>query len=666
MDSDSKIIFLFRKVWKKQILFFFFFFSFFELIKSKYYDFYASFDGCLPIDNCQFKTYPDLVKGFIKGLGPYCDNEKSLSQNYLDCADKYFECGYLNLYFVKNSSILNQNEGVNILNGLDISDLSSEALKSLNVPDNIIGKLSPFFGIKGNDAYNKLEIEKIRLSSEEANILLEIFNNEKEKKLKEKFSKIKENFTNYEEIYKEMPFEIRTALFSQFNIYGEIPQNYQQYILDNKWSELSDKIKENKFPSNLKNGETPKNSLRKNLDAYLTLSAKSTDSKIQNSHIRGVFIIDLTNPFKQELKKYESYINTIKQFLKEFFNHEKCETCKNKDIHDYAILAYRNESIILSNFKDSLNTTLESLDKIIIPDSYGIDTRPRNTGAALEHGVWLFTNETLSFDKLKTIILFTNGESQDSTERIPPFLKDYSINLAIVDLSLQENSNLFNLAEGSYNYINFNFTRNEDIPEKYNKTLHCLDKQVANIFAYQNIHLQIGSNYRNSTIDHNNTVFFQAVRPSNKNLKISLNLNTFPEENHLAMFTSFDYPFPDYYTSNHVHEGTNYSPLKYIIIGKEDENIKNFELEQKVYFALVGANSDFGLKIEECDPKDCPVGSNIDENHYPFPKWIIVILIIIASLLSLYFIWYLVRCYRKKDSEDDIEQGFSQYKNIKN
>ena len=84
-----------------------------------------------------------------------------------------------------------------------------------------------------------------------------------------------------------------------------------------------------------------------------------------------------------------------------------------------------------------------------------------------------------------------------------------------------------------------------------------------------------------------------------------------------------------------------------------------------VYFTLQGSNTDFGIKIEECDPSECTVGTNIDENNYPFPKWILAILIILLILVVLYGVWYLMRCYRKKETIEDVESGLiSKYKNI--
>ena len=91
-----------------------------------------------------------------------------------------------------------------------------------------------------------------------------------------------------------------------------------------------------------------------------------------------------------------------------------------------------------------------------------------------------------------------------------------------------------------------------------------------------------------------------------------------------------------------------------------------FESEQTVYFTLQGSNTNFGIKIEDCDPKECQVGTNINVNDYPFPQWLLAILIILCILVVLFGIWYLMRCYRKKDTIDDVEAGLTtKYQNIK-
>jgi hypothetical protein len=248
-------------------------------------------------------------------------------------------------------------------------------------------------------------------------------------------------------------------------------------------------------------------------------------------------------------------------------------------------------------------------------------------------------------------------------------LQNNSVNLAVVDMSLRDSEDKTNiiplLAEAEYNYINYAIVNNETSKSQTdNKNLNCLSKQVLNTLLSQNIFLTSNKEYRNSTIDKNNTVFFQAVRPKGKNLKISLLLNTFPEQNFLKMFVSYDYPFPDYKTSLFIHEGDNYLPLKTIVVGKEEENPELFDADRTVYIKLIGSNSDFGVKIEECDPSLCPVGTNYQENNYPFPKWIIFLLIIFGTIIILGTIWYFVKNYRKKDLNDDIEHGFSKYTTI--
>ena len=103
-----------------------------------------------------------------------------------------------------------------------------------------------------------------------------------------------------------------------------------------------------------------------------------------------------------------------------------------------------------------------------------------------------------------------------------------------------------------------------------------------------------------------------------------------------------------------------------MVIGKDSNNPSAFEDDQIVYFALQGSNSDFGIKIEDCDPIECQVGTNINTNDYPFSRTLLAFLIIISIMVLLFGAWYLMRCYRKKEGVDDVESGInSKYQNIK-
>ena len=127
----------------------------------------------------------------------------------------------------------------------------------------------------------------------------------------------------------------------------------------------------------------------------------------------------------------------------------------------------------------------------------------------------------------------------------------------------------------------------------------------------------------------------------------------------MKIFVSYDYPYPDYSTNAIMHEGSNYLPLKTLVIGKDSNNPSAFEKDQTVYFTLQGSNSNFGIKIEDCDPTECQIGTNINENDFPFPQWLLAILIILAIFVFLFIAWYLMRCYRKIETIEDVESGLT-------
>jgi hypothetical protein len=629
-----------------------------SLVNSKYYDDYYSFDGCVPKKTCNAISYPEIYKTYIRGLGPACEDENSIIRDYFKCVDKFFECGYLRTYDKNGTVTLNPEEGVRILDGVDISHLTEDALEALLVPESIIKKLTPFFGVKGIDASNKLEAEKLSITPAESEFLYTVFLNERMIKFEEDFLNLTPDLTENKARFQNLTLEAKVGLLSIDHLYGEIPKEFHDYIFNNQWDALSHSLKRFEFPANIRNGNTYKNNLRKNIDSYLI---DSIDEHIQDGRVLGAFVIDLTDQYKQDLVKYETYINTVKSILKSFYDTEQCYTCKNRDIHDYCIIVYRNESLLLTNFTADYNQTMAALEKIIIPDSWSTDSRKRNTADAIGGGVYMLTDQPTAFDKMKTIFLFSNGDPDDELEIVKPWLLNNQINLAVLDMSLGAAMELPLIAEGPYNYLSY------DVAKYQNSTVNqkCLGKQVANIFANQNINLLKNSTYRNSSIVHNNTIHFQTVRSKGKNLKISLNLNTFPEENWMQLFVSYEYPNPDWFTSSMKHEGTNYLPLKTLVFGNDENHQNALDKDQIVYFTLQGSNSDFGIKIEDCDPAECKVGTNINDNDYPFPQWLLAILIILTVMVALFGIWYLLRCYRKKESIEDVEAGInSKYRNI--
>jgi hypothetical protein len=629
-------------------------------VTSKYYDDYYSFDGCVPKKTCDGQNYPEIYKTYIRGFGPNCEEDKEIMKNYFKCVDKFFECGYLTTYDRNGTIILDSNEGVKILNGIDISKMSEKNLELLSVPESLVKKLSPFFGLKGMDASNRLDSEKLSLTSAEAELLFNIYFEQNLEKFEKNFLNMLNDTSFTAQAYQNLTLEAKVGLMSINNIFGEIPREFHSFILGNEWDELSHLLKAFDLPLNLQKANFYQQTLRKNVDAYLI---DSIDEHIQVGKVLGVFVIDLSNEYKSDLIRYETYINTIKSILKTFYDKEKCYECKNRDIHQYSIVVYRNESLLLTNFTMDYNTTMNQLDKIIIPDSWSVDTRLRNTADAIQGAAAILNNQAESFDKMKTIFLFSNGDPDDTLDNLRPLLKKSQINLAVLDMSLKGGAIILpDLAEGPYNYLYYDVKKwqDSDINRK------CLGKQVINIFASQNIYFEKNLAYKNTSILHNNTIFFQTTRSSGQNLRISLYLNSFPQENLLKLFVSYDYPYPDWSTNNLMHAGYNYLPLKTLVIGKDVNNPIAFKNDQTVYFTLQGANSNFGIKIEDCDPNECQVGTNIDENNFPFPQWALAILIILAIIVFLFVTWYLMRCFRKKDTIDDVEAGLtSKYQNIK-
>lgn len=128
----------------KDISYFLFSLCLIQVSHSKFFNTYASFDGCQPNKQCS-QNNDDLL------INNYDDLE-----NYLVCKIPFSYCGYVPLIKTNGNSVISFFAGVHIGSNIDINDLNPQKLLELKINKNLIDKLTPYIGLIGYDAYEKL------------------------------------------------------------------------------------------------------------------------------------------------------------------------------------------------------------------------------------------------------------------------------------------------------------------------------------------------------------------------------------------------------------------------------------------------------------------------------------------------------------------------------
>ncbi|MCQ2820909.1 MAG: hypothetical protein MJ252_26930, partial [archaeon] len=120
----------------------FIFFTYFQSV----FNYFITFGNCTEdLRKCPFKSDEDLLLFYSKGANPYQfnyinTNEPIYDDIFINCANRFFSCGYL-IGYSMNEPL--ENRGVLIGNGFDISVMNQTFLRSLQIDDNTINKLQP-------------------------------------------------------------------------------------------------------------------------------------------------------------------------------------------------------------------------------------------------------------------------------------------------------------------------------------------------------------------------------------------------------------------------------------------------------------------------------------------------------------------------------------------
>lgn len=180
------------------------FFSF-CIIETKFYEFYASYDGCDKVDR-NTRKIQEQIKYLKHGVNP---DIKMFDGGFVSFFDHTSWCGYLSL---EGKEKVSQNSGVRIGNyGIDLADKTEKYLSDLGVDKESLEQLKYYYGLKCDAALQKLVEIPLNMNSWRwSNLVVnDIYN-----KLETMYNNECESGTNCR--FSLLDANIRTALFSLY------------------------------------------------------------------------------------------------------------------------------------------------------------------------------------------------------------------------------------------------------------------------------------------------------------------------------------------------------------------------------------------------------------------------------------------------------------------
>jgi len=139
-------------------------------------------------------------------------------------------------YVPNNSGKVIGNSGVTVANGLDLGQRNN--LDDLNIPEDLKLKLTPYLGVKREQALDLINNQPLELTNEEANVLADATDEAYYKQAESKF-----NINKYGKKFSDLPKEVRTVLNSVNFHTGSIgSKTIEKAANDDDYSDLIDEL----------------------------------------------------------------------------------------------------------------------------------------------------------------------------------------------------------------------------------------------------------------------------------------------------------------------------------------------------------------------------------------------------------------------------------------
>jgi uncharacterized protein YegL len=604
------------------------------IVEAKYYSFWASNEGCVYDKGCKYKTNQAKIKGFAKGVSPLT---KLWDNDFLICEEYYFTCGYLPL---EAKDRVSQTSGVTVGIGVDLGGKTDAILRNYGISNSTIEKLSPYFGLKGDDALNKLITNPLILQNDEAlelsdKVKLYFYND-----LASQYDSDTKCET-CETTFQNLNPGIRTALFSVFYNTGKIKYpDLWKSILKNDWLEVAKNIEG--FKANKK---------RRQLEGLLIRSAINKCNKFSYTS----FLLDESGSIASD-----DFIKG-KQFIKNFLN--KTDFKDN----NVSILTFDSSVKILSDFTNNAEILVNALDSHAqTQGSTATDQGIRTANLLFNH---LENNGTL-----KVLIVITDGgsDSPSLTLERADLARKSGINILSMGIGSNINQNeLVGISGGNENVFNI---------QDYTSISTWLDSLKSSI-CNQNTPAQNNNTFSTQSKDFDSPLYYELQKSKSKNEKIILIPKSGDENHKVNIFASYSNPFPSEINNDLFHMGANQGSKEMVVQGnvtvqddnflrlltvkREEDNFShnNFftadDDQETLYLSIYGQNITFDLKLEECDPLICKPGTNdIEPSHLGLTILIIffILALVATGLGALYYFKYYKK--RRENSNNQTSPEF--------
>jgi uncharacterized protein YegL len=556
----------------------------------------------------------------------------------------FFLCGYVPK--LSNNKV-SPKSGVTIGIGVDLGRKSERDLLAMKINPATITKLSPYFGLFGEDAVAKLKAYKnLTLSESEAFELSKKVEDYYLAKLAGFYNDLKKSENATQNFY-DLHLSIKTALFSLY--YNRPKFDYkglQEALSANDWGKAADIIEALKSSKSRRKAEA--------------LLLRSFRIKCQNEMYISV-LMDESGSIKQA--DFQKEIGFVSALVK--------SNAENNKIY-ISLISFSNTAIMHSDFTNDRSALQKALENI---SQINGDT---NTGEAIFKARSLFL-QTNSYIKGnldgRIIIIITDGQSNDRAYTVSQANISRNSGIQIISIGVGDSLNISELNDMSGG------NKNVMLINDFSGLSAYLENLNAGVCT-QSSAIESNKTFTASLENLNSPIYLQIEKSINSNQKVIVNdtlMNNTIKDSQVVICVSYNDPFPNEVSNELCHYGNNQGLKELVMESKEkalekdkgfddydadfnfesfvvdfknkqenkkfrilDDNKINENVKEKeiLYLSIKGKNVNFTIKAEECDPKECQFGTNdvVSKNETIIIVLVIIFLIVLVAsgLFTLY------------------------------
>lgn len=620
------------------------------------------------------------VKNWRRGIIEDCESSSTFQTEFLEEGEAYTLDGYVQK---EGDKFVSEKSGVFVSIAVDLGSKSPKWLDELLVPkksidEQLIIKLTPYLGLVGQAAENKLKQAPLQLTEAEEQRFAEAVKTRVFSQIQDVYNKFKSPSAVE---FSKLSLTLKTIIMSLYSQQAsflkpdfkedrqvaQLRNSITKGLLSNDFSDFKDDIKElgvlTRYHARRK----------KEVDLY-----ESVDIKCQN-RLQAMFVVDESGSIGPE--NFELAKSTVIEFIKLIPD--------NKSF--FGVMFYNDEQTIAVPYEE-LSNRAAAEEKV---NKHNYNKGATATGEAISHALKLVEPKRLALNP--QIYVITDGKSNDSVLAPAKTARDKKLILNAVGIGES-------VYEPELKDIAFDLSH-WSVMKSY-KQMKCNVKQFVSNICFQADLKEIGDEIKVDVDEKANVVFGVKV-PKTSNLRVTIK-NTKKDE--ILIYGALNIENPDELVSDYFHSGnseiktvvfkwrqealqpkpqpralrlsqehleteyednvseftrilsemvtqTLHEPNDKLVIGKTN-HIPNLENEH--YYAFINIHSKYPRNIqisfEKCNDgeKNCIEGTN-DETRYISKFWYFIPVAILLVLALL----FLVRKRRSPSVEAE-----EQYRNI--